>query len=202
MEKIKISAENIQKIRDGLEKYNLIKALKKTPSNEEFQRKFTGFYRVRRNEKWRKAFFKEFENYSSQNADFEAILKKLWKNKDIQRLEASFASKMLHTICDQKPIWDSIVVNYQLGIKTPVKKQKATAADEENRFEKIVEIYGKICKGYKKLIKSETGTKIIKFFDGTFGVSEISEIKKIDFILWAAGKENIILGESDLSFFK
>ena len=109
------------------------------------------------------------------------------------RIEASFASKMLHTIDDRKPIWDSVVLNHL--------SFKVHNINKEKRFDTIVNLYNNMCLGYNKLIETEKGKDIIKVFDDNFGKKDISEIKKIDFILWAS-KDKQILEDADLKLFK
>ena len=185
------------KVKEGIDLYNKIME-KVEPLNENFQKKFSRFYRVRRNQDWKKAFF-QILHESSKKRKFKDILEELWRKTD--QMEASFASKMLHTLNPQMPIWDSIVVVHQLGIKVPVKKNKATDNDEKDRMGKIIAIYEQLCKGYDSFINTNHGKELIQKFDKQNPKTNIENIKKIDFILWASGK-SAILTESEQNLFK
>ena len=185
------------KVKEGIDLYNKIME-KVEPLNENFQKKFSRFYRVRRNQDWKKAFFQIFHE-SLKKRKFKDILEELWRKTD--QMEASFASKMLHTLNPQMPIWDSIVVVHQLGIKVPVKKNKATDNDEKDRMGKIIAIYEQLCKGYDSFINTNHGKELIQKFDKQNPKTNIENIKKIDFILWASGK-SAILTESEQNLFK
>lgn len=176
------------KIKIGVSRYNeIMESIK--PLDEKFQNRFSLFYKVRRNLQWKKDFFQIFQK-SSKDSQFKDILIKL--KKKTGRIEASFASKMLHTLNPQMPIWDSIVVIHQLGIKVPIKKYKATDNDEDARMNKIISIYEQLRKGYNCFINTDQGKKIIKEFDKKNPKTSVKDIKKIDFILWASGKSSIL----------
>lgn len=75
-----------------------------------FQRTFNGFYRIRRNEDWRKFYYENFEKWKNESTPtFPLILETLYRHTG--RVECSFCSKMLATLCPDFPIWDSIVLD-------------------------------------------------------------------------------------------
>ena len=65
---------------------------------------YDGFYRVRRNEEWRKYYFKLMQEMRSKDVSFGDILTSI--NKETGRIEASFSSKLLATINPNYLIWD------------------------------------------------------------------------------------------------
>ncbi len=80
-------------------------------TSAEFQRKFDGFYRVRRNKDWRDKCFEYFEEIrSDSNIAFERIINALYKRLPQSPIESSFSSKLLATLTPPKPIWDSRVL--------------------------------------------------------------------------------------------
>ena len=104
----------------ALDKYKYIKEnLYKCDVSKDpvFQKKFNSFYRVRRDEKWRKKFYNYFEkNKNNTNIGFETILKDLLL--ETGNIEASFSSKMLSLINNDMPIWDQYVLkNMGLEVK-------------------------------------------------------------------------------------
>ena len=101
----------------GLDRYaEIMKKAKTTNISEdrEFQHLFNAFYRVRRNEAWRKIYYSLFEEMKQGSPNFESILRFLYEKTG--NIEASFSSKMLATLCPEKPIWDRYVLE-NLGLK-------------------------------------------------------------------------------------
>lgn len=61
----------------GFDKYKqIMEMIQKTDvsSDPDFQRFFNGFYRVRRNAEWRKAYYDLFENVKGSNPSFKYIM--------------------------------------------------------------------------------------------------------------------------------
>ena len=87
----------------------------------DFQRTFNAFYRIRRNEEWRKVYYHLFEELKENTPSFECIIRYMYEKTG--NIEASFSSKMLATLCPQKPIWDRYVVE-NLGLKLEGKSKE------------------------------------------------------------------------------
>ena len=90
----------------GLDKYQYI--MKKVreinvSSDAEFQKTFNGFYIVRRNETWRKIYYGFFEQVKTETPTFAEIITYMYETT--RNIEPSFSSKMLATLCPEKPIW-------------------------------------------------------------------------------------------------
>jgi len=150
--------------------------------NPEFQRKFTYFYRLRRDEGWRRKYYSLMkECQGRKNLDFGMIQLRLWQATG--NIESSFSSKMLATLDPCKPIWDANVLK-MLGLKAPVR------GTPEVRMSLAVVIYNKICRWYEEFMKTEMAAEMITRFDQELPeMRGISAVKKIDFILWAGGAE-------------
>lgn len=182
MDKIqKLDVKNIfldPKNRKSVEKYAyIIKNFEKTnvQTDKEFQKKFNGFYRVRRNTEWQKIYYTMMENGKSKPLTFEEILRELYSKTG--RVEASFASKLLHTLRADMPIWDKFVLQ-NLGKKMPV-------CQGEEKIKNAVRIYGEIADWYKQVLQTESVQKKIAEFDEVFPEYEwFSQTKKLDFIIW------------------
>lgn len=53
-----------------------------------------------------------------------------------------------------------------------------------DREAKTVEVYQELCDMYREFIESSTGTMIRDLFEQRYPSSGISELKKIDLVLW------------------
>ncbi len=84
----------------------------------EYRKKFSGYYRMRFvSNEYRDAFFSTFERIKGQkDASFEDVARELFEVDE--KHEFSFISKMLHTINDSRPIYDS-QVHRALGLHRP-----------------------------------------------------------------------------------
>ena len=93
-----------------------------------------------------------------------------------------YTSKMLHTIDNNYPIWDSILVsvsNFNLN-----NSETGKWTDEEVKY-----AYDNYCKEFNSFLKKKEAKTIIKEFDKAFlpinpDYLKINKIKKIDFVLW------------------
>ncbi len=138
-----------------------------------FQKNFTAFYVVRRNEKWRKKFYSYFEEAKkNKNITFDEILKEIKKRTGFY--EASFSSKMLSAINPDMPIWDQFVLE-ALNIK--VNKTG-------DRIENIIKAYEKIIYKEKELLKREDVKESIKQFRKMFPEYNFSDTKILDYMIW------------------
>ena len=176
--------EKKDKIQEGVEKYLEIRTLyDKTDFdvNSDFAKKFDAFCRVRRNEEWRKVYFELFEKVKNKSvaANFRTILKEL--QDKTHRTEASFTSKMLHTVNPDMPIWDSIVLT-KLGFAKEVQPYKMNGLSDEARLNKCEEVYNNLIKWYE----GKDAEKLEKQFDADYPEykDKLGKTKKIDFMLW------------------
>ena len=163
----------------GLDKYRIIlDQLHKTniSTDTDFQRTFNGFYIVRRNESWRKTYYNHFENMKNGTPTFESILLHLYEHTG--NVEPSFSSKLLSTIFPDKPIWDRYVVeNLELELLGNTKQE---------RLKNAIILYSNIENWYNDFLHTEKATECIEVFDRMLpDYSNISNIKKIDSILWS-----------------
>ncbi|MCM3694594.1 DUF6508 domain-containing protein [Neobacillus niacini] len=170
--------EALKKVKPGLEKYlkimNLVKSVD-VSKDKEFQRAFNGFYRVRqRPQVFYDTFYSFMEVHKESAPSFEKTLRYI--HKELGRIEPSFSSKLVATINPNLPIWDSVVLN-NLQLKPPAYYRK-------DRIEESIRLYERIVDWYKDYLKDEEGQKIIELFDEAYPNTGITDIKKVDFVIW------------------
>ena len=162
----------------GVEKYaDIMKAFLSVnvATDKAFQRKFNGFYRVRRNEEWQGYYYSIMEQGKISELSFEQILRELYIKTG--KVEASFVSKLLHTLNNELPIWDKFVLQ-NLGLKMP-------ACQGEKKIECAICIYQEIIAWYKKALSiSEINQKLLEFDELFPEYKWFSKTKKLDFLLW------------------
>ena len=165
----------------GLKKFDYIKEnLYKCDisKKEEFQTAFDSFYRVRRNQEWRKIFFNYFEKVKmNKNIKFEEILQYMYDHTEDHSIEASFCSKMLSTINPDMPIWDQFVLkNLHLKVEGKTKPE---------RFKSTIETYYKIVEKEENMLKEKEIQESVKAFRDYFKEYKLSDIKILDYLLWS-----------------
>ena len=166
----------LNRIKTGIEKYNwLMNRVHEVDvsADAEFQRAFNGFYRMRQRPA---GFYECYYAYLEQNKNnraltFADVVTHLYQ--ETGSIHASFSSKLLATVNPDMPIWDKFVLQ-NLGLRAPYSYEK-------DRLQKTICLYQRICDWYQT---EEAGEKL-QVFNGMFGQAEISDVKKIDFILWA-----------------
>ena len=163
----------------GLDKYKYIMEQVKcsdVSKNMEFQKNYNGFYIVRRNAEWRKVYYDYFERVKKETTSFADILTYLYEKTG--NIEPSFSSKMLASIYPDKPIWDRYVVQ-NLNMKLEGKTK-------EEKLQNAIMLYEDMEKWYKDFLQTEKAMACISVFDRTLpDYKDISNIKKIDSILWS-----------------
>ena len=167
----------IPKVKVGLEKYLWLQnevSRRNVALDREFQQKFNGFYRVRRNQEWQKEFYKLLEVNKNTNTSFINILSKLYKKTN--RIEASFVSKLIATINHKMPVIDKIVFA-NLNLRLPPTTTK-------NRILIISEHYQTLNKEFLEFLKTENGRYLVKQFTKKYPKAKITKVKMLDLILW------------------
>jgi len=163
----------------GLDQYKYIMEKVKQVDvslNTDFQRNFNGFYMVRRNEAWRKVYYDYFEKIKTDKPTFQEIIMHLFQCTG--NIEPSFSSKMLATICPEKPIWDKYIVQ-NLGIELD-------GVTKDEKLKNAISLYSDIEKWYEEFLKTDKAMECIEAFDSILpGYKSISTTKKIDCIIWS-----------------
>ena len=185
---IVLSAEGIIKVCEGLALYKSLKSMlekdgREVILTEPFQKTYDRFYQIRRNAEWRRQYFKwMYEHYKPQPCpSFEETLKVLKRfDKNKSRVEASFASKLLHTLDDNQPIWDRIVTTRLMQMKEIDKLPPRSSSDYQYCCVKRYETM-------KQWFASEKAKEYVDCFNSVFPNEPISDIKKVDFVLWGLG---------------
>ena len=145
-------------------------------SDEDFQRTFNSYYRIRRNEEWQAIYYDLFEAIKDSQPSFEQIIRTLYKNTG--NIEASFSSKMLATINSDMPIWDRYVVrNLCLNVEGKTKEEQLSCT---------VDLYDQIVRWYRTFLDTPNGKECIEEFDRILPEYKwMNSVKKIDFYLWS-----------------
>ncbi|MDR7117383.1 hypothetical protein [Caulobacter sp. BE254] len=153
------------------------------PSAIEFQRRFNGFYGVRRNADWRGQFYDLFEaartSEQTHQVLFETVLLDLYAKTG--RVEASFVSKLVATLRPEAPIIDSIVSKFMAKrLPKPVLRR---APDSAAAYYKALD---EILRRMQATAEARSWSQ---WFDQTFptptGGLAIGPMKKLDFLIWA-----------------
>ena len=158
----------------GLDRYDEI--MHGDPRSESFQRLFNGYYRIRRNQEWRKLFYNLFVTAKTHHYTFEQIITALFDATG--NVEASFSSKMLATIDPSKPIWDQYVLQ-NLGLEL-------TGKTQEEKLQNAIALYDAILSWYDGYLQTDEAYENILEFDRWLPqYSWVSNVKKIDCLLWS-----------------
>lgn len=175
---VNLAKEALLHIESGLEKYlNIISQFNQVDVSKdmEFQKSFNGFYRIRQRQQ---KFYEEFYNFMELNKNkditFEETLKHLYLK--INRVERSFSSKLVATINPNKPVWDQYVMK-NLNIKIPSYSSK-------DRLDKTIKAYNSLEKWYEEYLNSYDSNSVLNLFNEKYPDVEITDVKKIDLILW------------------
>jgi len=180
----KIIEKALKEAKNGLVKYVKIRELfhekkEDISKNRDFQKLFTGFYRIRGNPEFFDGYYSFMDKHRDNVPSFEDTLDYLYK---FGRLEASFASKLLATIDLKLPVWDTyILFHFGLGNqKTSAKMEKQKRINHANT------VYNKLQQGYKNFLTTEESKLWIKLFNEHYPQykDKLTPIKKIDIILW------------------
>lgn len=146
--------------------------------DKDFQKAYNGFFRMRQ----RKAeyysdyyqFMELHKNDPASELSFQTILYHFYDA--FGRVESSFSSKLLSIINPNMPVWDKYVLG-NLGMKTP-------SSTTSGRLEKTVALYESICDWYQSFMLTEDARMMVSLFDEAYPNANITDVKKIDLILW------------------
>jgi hypothetical protein len=172
----------LPKVTEGLGKYLCIQALVEQASDLTqdaiFQKRYNGFYKVRRNEEWRRHYYKILESQrhkkKGKGLEFLDVLKTI--HRETGKVEASFASKLTATIDTSLPVIDSIVMK-NLGLKLP-------GSGTPQRLSEMAKVYDEMTAYYKNYLGTEDGKYLVEQFEKQYPRAKISNVKMLDFVLW------------------
>lgn len=187
------SEEIIREIKqESIDVYDFLKrefSNSDVTKNYLFQFVYRSFYRLDNaglTSKFKDEYFQILEEYrNSKDLDFKKVLSRLWiypnlkKNKNT--FQFSFVTKMFNTINDSLPIYDSKVVSV-FSLTKPYQ------VDFEIKLKKHLEQLEQIQESYKTISEYNLLPKTTQRFDQQFKGHGLSDMKKLDFIFWSAGK--------------
>jgi len=181
--------ENIE--QESIDVYNYLKTEflnSNVNENYLFQFIFRSFYRIDNaglTPEFKTEYFKILEqNRNEKEFDFEKVLSRLYlfpNRKGQNTLQFSFVTKLFNTIDNSMLIYDSEVAR-MFSQSRPYQKEF------DVKLNKYLNQLNIIQNGYKEVIKSNLLPKTSELFDRKFLNNELSEMKKLDFVFWSAGK--------------
>lgn len=153
-----------------------------------FQFIFRSFYRLDNaglTPIFKTKYFELLEEYRYNfDLDFEVVLRRLStiKNRKGQdNIQFSFVTKMFSTIYPHRPVYDGEVASMFSYQTIPI-------GSIEKKIETYLHRYEHILSCYQAILKGNLLPKTNAAFDQKFPEHNLSDIKKLDFIFWAAGK--------------
>jgi len=152
--------------------------------NEEFKKKYKSFYVMRTAGLSQQHFDKYFELLDRRENNLETILNELYEIKTLKNqnsLQFSFATKLLHTLDNNLPIYDNLVKK-TLGLPDPYNVQDSPY----KKTKKLLAYYANLKMIYRQLLAEAPIKRIIDDIRKKFGwtANQINDVKILDFILW------------------
>ncbi len=154
------------------------------PDNLVFQFVFRSYYRLDSaglSDGIKNHFFKLL---AEKQINIRIILSELYEIPTLKgknTIQFSFATKLLHTIDNNKPIFDSEIAK--------LIKLKQDGSDKDTKIQSCIEIYNSLEILNTELKEDYEIKKVISRFRSKFNVyEEISDAKALDFIMWSLGK--------------
>ena len=181
-------------LRKGIEQYSVLQRdLENTTDvtkDPVFQKKFCLFYRVRRNAAWRRVFFEFMQQRRTAQPSFQETLKAL--AEQLQRCEASFASKLAATLNPELPVLDSLVLRVMarhLGGRGNGQGNWTLlrTGTLESRLARAVIVYNCLADTVCGIRGAAGFSRLIGLFDKSFGQYPLTAAKKLDLMLWRYG---------------
>lgn len=176
--------KRIYKIKEG-----------KDEIDEDFKNDYKNFYKMNMARSLKEEFYNKYFGYMKEqirndSLEFGTVLNALF-DKSINRVEASFSSKLLATINPDKPVWDRNVLN-TLKDNGDVDIIPRSRKNKKRQIDETIKTYCKLedvlKREYLEAITAD-GKKYVEIFDETLDkdidVKNITEMKKIDLILWS-----------------
>ena len=168
-----------EKILSGIGKYQFLRQKlfeTNVSTDQDFQKAFNGFFRMgRRTKEYYHDYYHYLQQHKETGISFADALTFLYEKHG--RLEMSFVSKMVAMVNPAYPIWDSIVTKGHFGIIAPY-------ANAKNRLQKGIDQYNRYCDCYHTYMQTAEAKMKIAEFDTLFPGTQITETKKLDFMLW------------------
>ena len=170
---------NSKEMENGIKKYTyIIQNVKEcdVSQNEKFQTMYNAFFRIgRKKEEYYKSYFKLLELSKKQKLDFEDVLRYIYEKTG--EYHCSFSSKLVAVLNPKEPIWDKEVATNHFGYKLPYYGVK-------NREKRIIDVFNQYRESFYDYTISDEGKNLINAFDKKFPIVNITDTKKVDFILW------------------
>ena len=166
-------------LKNEYKKGNIIK-------NTLFQFVFRSYYRLDNAGLGDDLKKKYFELMASKQTDLKKILLELYKvltAKKVNTVQFSFATKLLHTLDNELPIFDAEV--------SRVFHKSVSGKNKEQKIESCLKINQFLIDSYSEILKDDQIKNVIKKFRSKFnieGMNKISDTKILDFIVWSLGK--------------
>ena len=175
----------------GLDAYQEILKLLDDPNldvstDEQFQKKFNNFFKVRRDVDWQKNFYRVFQDLRKLKQSGQAITKKhfgcvLKKISQNGKKEVSYASKMVAALNPKLPIIDKKVRFFFKEYPNLLNVKSSNNFNKDCDYSKDCDYYNKLCICYEM----NNFDSYISTFDKLFpNYKDFEKIKKIDFIIW------------------
>ena len=123
---------------------------------------------------------------AKKDTNLKTILSDLYeipRKKGDKSMQFSFATKLLHTIDNDKPIYDT-----EIGSLTYSKPKHSD--DKDTTIRSYIELYNNLERLNAKLLENNKIQRVISEFRLKFDVDKekISDVKALDFIMWSLGK--------------
>lgn len=156
---------------------------KKGCNNSLFQFVFRSFYKIDNaglSLEQKKLYFKLLENREENLKKILIELSEIETLNERKTVQFSFATKLLHTLNNDRPIFDS-----QVGLAV---NKHVNGNNLEKRINSCLELYDFLQEFYQKMLANKKIATSIKTFKKKFSAEEISDAKALDFLLWSLGK--------------
>ncbi|MCW8929641.1 MAG: hypothetical protein OQL19_05310 [Gammaproteobacteria bacterium] len=158
--------------------------------NKLFQFVYRSFYRIDNaglTDEFKEAYFQHMESTRNQEPNLYMLCESLHKiknHKGLQSLQFSFVSKLANTVRPTMPIYDSEVAK-MYGYR-PLLSYKPI----RDRINSYIDFYREMESDYSAIIEQKKLNTAFNQFDSKFPEykDRINPSKKIDFIVWSAGK--------------